>query len=80
MTDVNVSVTVADAHLARIDEVAAALRGSGLHVSQVHHAIGIISGSIPDSRRQSLETVTGVAAVETDTTFFQLPPPDAPVQ
>jgi hypothetical protein len=79
MADINLSVTVTDTHLARIDEVAAALRGSGLRVGQVHRAIGIISESIPDSRRQSLETVAGVAAVETDTTF-QLPPPDAPVQ
>jgi hypothetical protein len=79
MADVNLSVTVTDAHLARIDDVAAALHARGMRVGQVLRAVGVISGSAPDALRQSLETVEGVAAVEKDVTF-RLPPPDAPVQ
>jgi len=75
----DITVTVSDDHLGRIDEVAAALRTNGMQVRQVHGRIGMISGSAPDDRRQSLRAVDGVEAVE-DEASFQLPPPDSPVQ
>lgn len=76
---VDITVTVGDAHLASIDAVAAALRNNGMQVRQVLAEIGIISGSVPDGRRQSLEAVDGVEAVENENTF-QLPAPESPVQ
>ena len=75
----DITVTVSDDHRGSIDEVAAALRDNGMQVSQVLDAIGIISGSVPDDRRQSMEAVEGVAAVEEEHAF-QIPPPDSPVQ
>ena len=74
-----VTITVDDTHLDRIDEVAAHLRSSGMQVDQVLNEIGVISGSVPDDRRQLLKTVTGVQSVE-DTATVQLPPPESPVQ
>jgi uncharacterized membrane-anchored protein len=74
-----VTVTVDDTHLDRVEEVAAHLRSSGMQVDQVLNEIGVISGSVPDDRRQLLKTVTGVQSVE-DTTTVQLPPPESPVQ
>jgi hypothetical protein len=47
-----VTVTVDDTHLDKIEEVAAHLRSSGMHVDQVLNEIGVISGSVPDDRRQ----------------------------
>jgi hypothetical protein len=75
----DITVTVSDDHLARIDEVAAALRDNGMQVRQVHNHIGVISGSVPDDRREPLQAVDGVEAVEDDVSF-QLPPPNSPVQ
>jgi len=74
-----VTITVDDTHLDRIEEVAAHLRSSGMQVDQVLNEIGVISGSVPDDRRQLLKTVTGVQSVE-DTATVQLPPPESPVQ
>jgi uncharacterized membrane-anchored protein len=74
-----VTITVDDTHLDRIDEVAAHLRSSGMQVDQVLNEIGVISGSVPDDRRQLLKTVTGVQSVE-DAATVQLPPPESPVQ
>ena len=74
-----VTITVDDTHLDRIEEVAAHLRSSGMQVDQVLNEIGLISGSVPDDRRQLLKTVTGVQSVE-DTATVQLPPPESPVQ
>ena len=57
----------------RIEEVAAHLRSSGMQVDQVLNEIkGVISGSVPDDRRQLLKTVTGVQSVE-DAATVQLP-------
>ena len=74
-----VTITVDDTHLDRIEEVAAHLRSSGMQVDQVLNEIGVISGSVPDDRRQLLKTVTGVQSVD-DTATVQLPPPESPVQ
>lgn len=74
-----VTVTVDDTHLDRIEEVAAHLRSSGMHVDQVLNDVGVISGSVPDDRRKHLQAVTGVQSVE-DTATVQLPPPESSVQ
>ena len=75
----DVTVTVADSHLADVDAVARGLELAGMQVEQVLSALGIITGSVDDAQIAALEAVEGVAAVERQT-GFQLPPPDADVQ
>jgi hypothetical protein len=76
---VSISVTVDDEHLTGIDDVVAGLRASGMQVDQVLGGLGVISGSVPEDRQQSLQAVAGVKSVEASH-HFQVPPPDAPVQ
>lgn len=75
-----VSVSVDDEHVARIEEVADRCRAAGMHVQQVLAPIGVITGSIDTGDlRTALGAVLGVAAVEPQRTF-RLPPPGSPVQ
>jgi hypothetical protein len=74
-----ITVTVEADHLDQIDKVADRLRGAGMRVDQILRPVGIITGSIGDSERDSLGGLPGVAAVEGETTV-QLPPPEAGVQ
>jgi precorrin-6B methylase 2 len=73
----DVTVLVDDDHLARIDEVAAALQRAGLRVGDVLPAVGAITGSIDEPA--ALATVEGVAAIE-PAREIRLPPPDEDVQ
>jgi hypothetical protein len=73
----DVTVLVADDHLAAIDEVAAALQRAGLRLGDVLPAVGAITGSVDDPA--ALAQVEGVAAVE-QAQEIQLPPPDEEVQ
>ena len=72
-------MTIADSHLARIDDVAATLRAAGMEVDAVLAAIGIVTGSVDAGVLTALATLPGVAAVE-EQAAVQLPPPDAEVQ
>lgn len=74
-----VTVVVDDAHLSTIDEVAAELRSGGMHVTQVLTEAGVISGSIPDGRKQALQRVAGVESID-EQTRFDLPPPESSIQ
>jgi len=74
-----VTVTVDDAHVGAIDEVAGRLRDAGMEVASVLAAVGIITGSVPVARMPAIEAVEGVAAVQ-EQTSFKLAPPDADVQ
>ena len=75
-----ITVTVADSHVAQIDDLAHTLRDAGLKVDGVLDAIGVITGSLPaEQRLQSIGSLPGVAAVEEQATF-QIAPPDADVQ
>jgi hypothetical protein len=75
----NIMVTVDDAHLATVENVAQQLRSRGMHVDQVLEAIGIITGSVADHQFSTLESVEGVGSIE-EQQQFHLPPPDADVQ
>ncbi len=72
-------MTVADDQLANIDELVDRLRAAGMQVDQVLPTVGVITGSVTESQRTSIENVPGVAAAEGETTF-QIAPPDADVQ
>jgi hypothetical protein len=75
-----ITVTVADSHVAQIDDLAGRLRAAGMEVDGVLGAIGVITGSLPaEQRLQSIQSLPGVAAVEEQATF-QIAPPDADVQ
>lgn len=74
-----ITVSVADGHLDRIDEVVARLEACGMHVDQVLRAVGVITGSVDAPHLQALGALSGVAAVEPQRTV-QLPPPDSDVQ
>ncbi len=74
-----ITVTVADDHLGRADEVADRLRAAGMAVEQVLGTVGIITGSVSAASPASLEAVAGVASVEPETSF-RIPPPEADVQ
>ena len=74
-----VTVTVADSHMAHAEEVARRLEQAGMQVEQVLSALGIITGSLDEAQLAALEAVEGVAAIEQQK-GFQLPPPDADVQ
>lgn len=74
----DVTVTVDAEHLDRIDAIVAALERRGMHVGQVHGAVGVISGTV-DGDGRSLGAVPGVSSVEEARTF-RIPRPDAPVQ
>ncbi|MGJ0119385.1 hypothetical protein ACQ7HM_09285 [Williamsia sp. MIQD14] len=74
-----VTITVDDDHLASIDEVVAAVRASGVQVTQVHAAIGIISGTMAPDVRHALTAIRGVGAIE-ESPQFGVAPPDSPIQ
>jgi hypothetical protein len=76
----HVTVTVADAHVARIDDLAGRLREAGMEVDGVLGAIGVITGSLPaEQPLASIARLPGVAAVERQQAF-KIAPPDADVQ
>ena len=74
-----VSITVDDAHLDAMGQVADALRARGLRVDRVLDELGIITGSVPQGQHDALRAVDGVASVEQEQRF-RLPPPDSPLQ
>jgi hypothetical protein len=76
---VPLAVSVDDAHLDRIEHVAARLRDAGMRVERSLQTIGTITGSAPESKLAALRATEGVAAVERQREY-QLPPPDSPVQ
>ena len=78
-TGSKVTVTVDDDHLDDVEGLAEKLRAEGLEVDQVLGDVGIITGSVPSDKRESVGGVEGVAAVEDETTF-QLPSPEAGIQ
>lgn len=75
-----VSVTVDDASLDAIDEVADRLRERGLRVHQVLASIGIVTGSVPSVQDvAALNDVPGVASVDLQE-GVDLGPPDQEIQ
>jgi hypothetical protein len=76
----DVTVTVDDAHVDLVDEVAQRLAAAGMRVDRVLRPVGVITGSLePTTTAEALGQVTGVAGVERQRTV-RLPPPDADVQ
>lgn len=77
--NVDVVITVEDAHRATIATVARRLRAAGLGASQTLASAGIITGCVARDEMAGLEKVAGVQAVEASC-GVQIPPPGSKVQ
>jgi hypothetical protein len=77
-----VTVTVDDAHLGTIGQVAQALQDRGMQVEEVLDAVGVITGVVPDAGPQAMADIRGIeGVVSVDAELhYQLPPPDAEIQ
>lgn len=74
-----ITITVDDAHLGQVAELADQLSSAGMEVEQVLGEVGIITGSAPSEARATLEGLDGVSAIEEENSF-QLPSSDSEVQ
>lgn len=76
---IEVVVTVDDAYLDRVAEVAERLRAAGMEVSDTLASIGAITGSVDDSHVQELAGVEGVEHVER-ARQYRIAPPESDIQ
>lgn len=74
-----VLIAVEDAHLDRLQELAAELKAAGMSIDRVSEVTGTITGSVSPARMAGLRRVRGVSAVEPEQ-VVRIPPPDADVQ
>jgi hypothetical protein len=79
MSQVQISVSVDDAHLPQIEQVSRQLQSSGMNVEQVLSSVGVINGSISSDQLNSLYQISGVQSVESQQTY-QLAPPSSDAQ
>lgn len=79
MAKVNVSISIKDDHLPRFDDTVEHLKRAGLQVDQALKGVGVITGSIEQTKIASLQQLPSVANVE-ETRSFQIAPPDSDVQ
>jgi hypothetical protein len=79
MTEVNVSVAVADGSMDRFSEVVRRLREAGLDVERELEEIGVVTGSIDPEKAESLREIEGVSHVERSREF-RIAPPDSDIQ
>ncbi|MBX2863113.1 MAG: ketohydroxyglutarate aldolase [Leptolyngbyaceae cyanobacterium MAG.088] len=79
MSKVQVTISVDDAHLEQLDQVAEQLKEAGLEVDQTMSTLGIVTGSVDSEKMSALSDVVGVESVEVDKTIT-LPPPGSDVQ
>jgi hypothetical protein len=79
MPAVRVSITVDDAHLDQLLDIAQQLQSAGLQIDQTLPRLGIIYGSIDAERIDQLHSMAGVDHVEPERTI-QLPPPHSDIQ
>lgn len=73
------TITVADDHVDRIDEVADQLRSQGIEVESVLADLGLITVEADPSSARRVTALEGVESVA-EGPNYQLPPPDAPIQ
>lgn len=79
MSQVQVSVSVDNAHLPQIEQISQQLKLSGMNVEQTLSSIGVINGSIQSDRLNSLDQIEGVQSVEPQQSY-RLAPPSSDVQ
>lgn len=74
-----ITLTVADDHVGRINTVADAARAAGMQVNEVLAQVGVICGTAPEACTPALLALDGVDGVEAAATY-RLAPPESPVQ
>ncbi len=79
MAKVNVSISIKDDHLPQFAEAVEHLKRAGLQVDQALPSVGVVTGSVEQSKIATLQQLPSVANVE-QSRSFQLPPPDSDVQ
>lgn len=79
MPKVNLSVSIEDQHLDRVEEVVKRVKRAGMSVEEVMEGVGIVTGSIEPEKLDSLRGVAGVAHVEASR-HFSIAPPESDVQ
>jgi hypothetical protein len=79
MSKIKVSISVDDAHINQISEIAKSLQSVGMDVEQTLPSIGVISGSISSDQVNRLDQIEGVQHVDPERSY-QLAPPDSDVQ
>jgi hypothetical protein len=79
MSQVQISVSVDNAHLPQIGQISQQLQSSGMNVEQTLSSIGVINGSIPSDQLNSLYQIEGVKNVESQQNY-QLAPPNSDIQ
>ena len=79
MSKIQICVSVDEAHLAHIQQIAEQLQSSGMIVEQTLSSIGVINGSIQAEQFNSLTHIEGVKNVEPQQSY-QLNPPNSDIQ
>ena len=79
MNKVKITVSIDEAHINQIQEIAAQLGAMGMEIKQTMPAIGLVIGSVQAEKIPSLYKVEGIQNVEPERTY-QLAPPNSDVQ
>ena len=79
MSQVQVSISVDNAHLPQIEQIFQQLQSSGMNVEQTLSSIGVINGSIESDKLNSLYRIKGVQNIEPQQSY-QLAPPNSDLQ
>ena len=79
MNKVKITVSIDEAHINQIQEVAAQLEAMGMEIKQTMPTIGLVIGSVQSEKIPSLYKVEGIQNVEPERTY-QLAPPNSEVQ
>ncbi|WP_068269267.1 hypothetical protein [Aldersonia kunmingensis] len=76
---IGVTITIDDAALGDVHDIAEQARAAGLTVSSVLDTLGIITGSVDREAIAALARIPGVSAVEPEA-GIGIAPPDSPIQ
>ena len=79
MSQVQICVSVDEAHLSQIQQISQQLESSGMIVEQTLSSIGVINGSINSEQLNNLTKIEGVKNVELQQQY-QLNPPHSEIQ
>lgn len=74
-----VTVVIRQDQSDRVEDIAAQLRSAGMQVERVLATLGMITGSVAEGQRSTLEHIEGVGSVSEERTV-QIAPPDAEIQ
>ena len=79
MSNIQICVSVDEAHLSQIQQISEQLQSSGMIVEQTLSSVGVINGSIQADQVNNLTHIEGVKNVEPQQSY-QLNPPNSDIQ